>query len=273
MSFFKRAMASMGIGSAKIDTVLEGNSFRVGEEFNGKIYVKGGNVDQYINKITVKLMTYYLTEEIKRTVDDNDNEKEEIITERHNIVIDQVEFVEAFTVEAKQTLDFDFAFKIPEITPITLERQAVWIETDLDIASGIDSSDRDYIEILPHPYVQHIFDIFANIGFQLIECEQKYTSIDGRALPIVQEFKFKPTNFLHGEVDDVEIIFNLYNNGLEMLVEIDRKLRGIKGFFLECLDLDESVIRIRFDGERFENDNGEIQEEICNRIMQNAQVC
>jgi sporulation-control protein len=273
MSFFKRAMASMGIGSAKIDTVLEGNSFRVGEEFNGKIYVKGGNVDQYINKITVKLMTYYLTEEIKRTVDDNDNEKEEIITERHNIVIDQVEFVEAFTVEAKQTLDFDFSFKIPEITPITLERQAVWIETDLDIASGIDSSDRDYIEILPHPYAQHIFDIFANIGFQLIECEQKYTSIDGRALPIVQEFKFKPTNFLHGEVDDVEIIFNLYNNGLEMLAEIDRKLRGIKGFFLECLDLDESVIRIRFDRERFENDNGEIQEEICNRIMQNAQVC
>ncbi|WP_238917442.1 sporulation protein [Clostridium sp. YIM B02555] len=273
MSFFKRAMASMGIGSAKIDTVLEGNSFRVGEEFNGKIYVKGGNVDQYINKITVKLMTYYLTEEIKRTVDDNDNEKEEIITERHNIVIDQVEFVEAFTVEAKQTLDFDFSFKIPEITPITLERQAVWIETDLDIASGIDSSDRDYIEILPHPYAQHIFDIFAKIGFQLIECEQKYTNFDGRSLPIVQEFKFKPTNFLNGEVDDVEIIFNLYNNGLEMLVEIDRKLRGIKGFFLECLDLDESVIRIRFDGERFENDNGEIQEEICNRIMQNAQVC
>ena len=272
MSFFKRAMASMGIGSAKIDTILEGNSFRVGEEFSGKIYVKGGNVDQYINKITVKLMTYYMTEEIKRYVDDDDNEKEEIITERHDIIIDQIEFVESFTIEAKQTVDFDFSFKISEITPITLERQAVWIETDLDISSGIDSSDRDYIEILPHPYVQHIFDIFTNLGLELIECEQKYTAFDGRALPIVQEFKFKPTSFLHGEVDDIEIIFNLYNNGLEMLVEIDRKLRGIKGFFLECLDLDETVIRIKFDGESFENDNGEIQQEICNRIMQNAQV-
>ncbi|EKQ57623.1 MULTISPECIES: sporulation protein [unclassified Clostridium] len=272
MSFFKRAMATMGIGSAKIDTVLEGNSFRVGEEFNGKIYVKGGNVDQYINKITVKLMTYYLTEEIKRSVDDDNNEKEEIITERHNIIIDQIEFVESFTIEAKQTVDFDFSFKIPEITPITLERQAVWIETDLDISAGIDSSDRDYIEILPHPYVQHIFDILSDLGFQVIECEQKYTAFDGRALPIVQEFKFRPTSFLHGEVDDLEIIFNLCNHGLEMYVEIDRKLRGIKGFFLECLDLDESVIRIRFDGESFENDNGEIQEEICNRLIQKVQV-
>lgn len=272
MSFFKRAMATMGIGSAKIDTVLEGNSFRVGEEFNGKIYVKGGNVDQYINKITVKLMTYYMTEEIKRSVDDDNNEKEEIITERHDIIIDQVEFVESFTIEAKQTVDFDFSFKIPEITPITLERQAVWIETDLDISAGIDSSDRDYIEILPHPYVEHIFDILANVGFQLVECEQKYTNFDGRSLPIVQEFKFKPTSFLHGEVDDIEIIFNLCNNGLEMYVEIDRNLRGIKGFFLECLDLDESVIRIKLDGERFENDNGEIQDEICNRIMQYAQA-
>lgn len=272
MSFFKRAMASMGIGSAKIDTILEGNNFRVGEEFSGKIYVKGGNVDQYINKITVKLMTYYMTEEIKRYVDDDNNEKEEIITERHDVIIDKIEFVESFTIEAKQTVDFEFSFKIPEITPITLEREAVWIETDLDISSGVDSSDRDYIEILPHPYAQHIFDIFTNLGFELIECEQKYTDFDRRSLPIVQEFKFKPTSFLHGEVDDIEIIFNLYNHGLEILVEIDRKLRGIKGFFLECLDLDERVIRIEFDEESFENDNGEIQEEICNRIVQYAQV-
>jgi sporulation-control protein len=218
------------------------------------------------------LMTYYMTEEIKRYVDEENNEKEEIITERHDIIIDQIEFVESFTIEAKQTVDFDFSFKISEITPITLERQAVWIETDLDISSGIDSSDRDYIEILPHPYVQHIFDVFANLSFELVECEQKYTDIDRRSLPIVQEFKFKPTSFLHGEVDDIEIIFNVYNHGLEMLVEIDRKLRGVKGFFLECLDLDERVIRINFDGESLENDNGEIQEEICNRIMQNVQV-
>lgn len=79
-------------------------------------------------------------------------------------------------------------------------------------------------------------------------------------------------NYSTDKENDIEIIFNLCNNGLEMYVEIDRKLKGIKGFFLECLDLDERVIRIRFDGKSFENDNGEIQDEICNKIMQYAQA-
>lgn len=273
MSFFKRAMATMGIGSAKIDTVLEGDRFRAGEEIIGKIYVKGGNVDQDINKITIRLMTYYLTEEIERHVDDNNNEVEEFTTRKNDFQMDAIEFPKPFTIQAKQTVEFDFSFKIPDAAPITGDNEAVWIQTDLDIAAGVDSSDRDYIQLLPHPYIQYVYDILtSNLGFELVGFEQKYTNFNGRSLPIIQEIRFIPNSFLHGQLDDIEIIFNVTSYGLEMFIEIDRKLRGVRGIILESLDLDESVIRIKIDAQRFQNDNGQIEEEICNVLAHYAQA-
>lgn len=273
MSFFKRAMASMGVGSAKIDTVLNEDKFRAGDEFTGKIYVRGGSVEQHVNKIVVKLMTYYMTQEIKRYVDSDGDEREELIEVKHDLMLDKVEFNDSFDLQPKEDKDYDFAFRISDITPITFERKAVWIETELDIAGGIDSSDRDYIQILPHPYVQRIFDILTDkLGFRLSECEQKYTRFDGRSLPIVQEFEFKPTSFLHGQLDEIEIVFNLTSHGLEMFMEVDRKVKGFKGAILDALDLDESVHRIKIDAEDFENDNGEIEEKLCHKLTKYAQV-
>ena len=56
MSFFKKMMASVGIGAVKVDTVLNGMVSSPGGILEGVVHVKGGNVDQDIEDITIALM-------------------------------------------------------------------------------------------------------------------------------------------------------------------------------------------------------------------------
>lgn len=45
MSFFNKMLASVGIGSAQIDTKLEKDRLKPGEMISGIIEVRGGNVE------------------------------------------------------------------------------------------------------------------------------------------------------------------------------------------------------------------------------------
>ena len=45
---FTKLLASIGIGNAKIDTVVENEKICPGSELSGKIFVQGGGADQEI---------------------------------------------------------------------------------------------------------------------------------------------------------------------------------------------------------------------------------
>lgn len=44
MSFFKKLAASAGIGAAKVDTILEKNTYYPGQEVRGTVHAKGGKI-------------------------------------------------------------------------------------------------------------------------------------------------------------------------------------------------------------------------------------
>ena len=62
MSIFNKVLASVGIGSAKVDTVLEKNLYTAGETVYGKVVIQGGNTEQEIDSINLALKTKYLKE-------------------------------------------------------------------------------------------------------------------------------------------------------------------------------------------------------------------
>lgn len=62
MSLFNRMMAGVGVGAAKIDTLLERTSYSPGEEMRGAVRIYGGSVDQHIEGIDLSIMTYYIKE-------------------------------------------------------------------------------------------------------------------------------------------------------------------------------------------------------------------
>ena len=57
MSFFNKMLASVGIGSAKVDTKLEKSSYEAGEQIKGEVEIYGGNVEQQVNAIYLTIYT------------------------------------------------------------------------------------------------------------------------------------------------------------------------------------------------------------------------
>ncbi len=79
MSIFKKLLASVGIGAAKVDTRLYDELVIPGEMLNGEVYITGGDVSQEIDDIYLSVATQY-----KREVDDS-TVTEECVLIKYNL--------------------------------------------------------------------------------------------------------------------------------------------------------------------------------------------
>ena len=51
MSFFKKVLSSVGIGAAKVDTILLNESCEPGGELEATVMIQGGDIEQQIDSI------------------------------------------------------------------------------------------------------------------------------------------------------------------------------------------------------------------------------
>jgi sporulation-control protein len=234
MSLFNKVLASVGIGSATVDTKLLKDTLMPGEEVKGVVEVRGGNVDQKIDAIYLSLFTTYLKES---------DEKKFTATAK----IDQFRLNEPFFLQKKETKQIPFSFQMPIDTPLSMGRTKVWVTTGLDIKNAVDPTDKDYVKIIPNPLMDAVFKIINDLGFRLreAECEEAPYHLRKR-LPFVQEFEFVPiTGPYRGKLDEIELIFQPVSaTSTEIYMQIDRKARGLGGFLAEALDMDESHVRL-----------------------------
>lgn len=56
----------------------------------------------------------------------------------------------------------------------------------------------------------------------------------------VQEFEFAPGGNYRSYLDELEAVFFLQENHVEVMLEVDRRARGLGGLFAEALEMDES---------------------------------
>ncbi|MDX8361780.1 MULTISPECIES: sporulation protein [Bacillaceae] len=233
MSFFNKMFASIGIGSTTVDTKLYNDRLVAGEEVKGIVELTGGNVDQDIDSIYLSVKTTYIKEvndtKVNRQVD-----------------IGKFKINEPFTIKAGEAKEIPFSFELPIDTPVTMGKTKVWIQTGLDIKNAVDPSDKDYILVEPMPLTTAIFNSINELGFRLreVESEQAPYSMKGR-LPFIQEFEFFPTSGpFRGKLDELELVFfPQSHDSVEVLMEVDRRARGLGGFLAEALEMDESIIR------------------------------
>ncbi|UVI29175.1 sporulation protein [Paenibacillus spongiae] len=236
MSMFKRMLASVGIGAAKVDLMLHQDVVKAGDMISGIIRIEGGRVDQEVNDVYAFIMTRYLREQ-------NDTKREV------EAAVSKFLLAGKFTVKAEQVYEFPVSFQLPANTPVTMGRTPVWIQTGLDINETVDPKDQDRLEVRPHPHSAVILDAVSQLGFRLRKVDCEYAPNYGRTygLPFVQEFEFIPASQFRGQLDELEIVFYPDENGVDLLLQIDRKARGLAGFFSEALDTDERFVRLRFD--------------------------
>ena len=234
MSFFNKILASVGIGAATVDTKLQRSSYTAGAVVSGVIEIKGGNTEQQIDTIYLTLSTNYIKER-------NDTKYNE------TAIIKKVKVNEAFTIRANESHSIPFSFVLPADVPVTMGKTRVWIHTGLDIKNAVDPTDQDYIEVQPTPLAANILQSIEQLGFRLrkVDCEAASVRLR-RNYPFVQEFEFIPTNPTYRRrLDELEIIFlDQSDNYAEILIQVDRKARGLGSLLSEALDMDESFVRL-----------------------------
>ncbi|PWW05182.1 sporulation-control protein [Paenibacillus cellulosilyticus] len=234
MSLFNRIMASVGIGSAKVDTLLEKSSYYPGEEIRGVIRIYGGAVEQRIEGIDLAVMTYY-TREVNDTK----------VQEKAQLGV--VRATGAIQLRANEQKDVEFSFRLPVSTPLTVGRTPVFIQTTADIRSAVDPTDQDRIDVVATPAMRAVMQAVESLGFRLREVETIYAPrLGGSHSPFVQEWEYKPQSGAYrGRLDELEVVFlRQQGGGAELLLQIDRKAVGLFGHFAEAMEMDESFVRV-----------------------------
>jgi sporulation-control protein len=234
LSLFNKVLASVGIGAATVDTKLHKSTYTIGEKITGIVEIVGGNTVQQIDAIYLTLYTNYTKEVNDTKVTDN-------------AVLSHIQINEPFTIQENEKREIPFSFDLPSVVPVTVGQTRVWIHTGLDIKNAVDPTDKDFIDIQSTALASNVLTAVQNLGFRLrkVDNEQAPTSLRHR-MPIVQEFEFTPTNNTYRRhLDELEIIFlNQSAASVEILIQVDRRARGLGGFLSEALDMDESFVRL-----------------------------
>ncbi len=235
MSFLKKTLASFGIGSAKVDSVLQQEVLYPGQPVKFTIHVYGGSSAQDIDNIELKLCCRYI-EEVP------ENRNNELSQRKHRIhqtyVLADWSLPYSFTIHPGETRDFNVELEVPWNTPVTIGDAKVWLETGLDIAMALDPTDKDTLTVRPDPLMDGIFSELEEQGLRLrqVECE----AAKGFELPFVQEFEFVPTaGPFHGRWRELEIIAYRDKDSLQLWFDIDRHQRGLSGMLSNFLGLSE----------------------------------
>ncbi|MGF1722793.1 sporulation protein [Vibrio kyushuensis] len=234
MSFFKKTLASFGIGSAKVDSVLQQEVLLPGQGVNVTIHVYGGSSEQDIDNIELKLCCRYVEEVPVDQGEKGKGERTRRVNQTYTLANWSLPY--AFTIKPGEERDFNVELDVPLNTPVTIGDAKVWLETGLDISMAIDPTDKDILTVRPDPIMDGIFTALEEQGLRIrqVECE----AVKGFELPFVQEFEFVPTTGpYHGRWREVEIVAHHTGDAIKLWFEVDRNREGAKGMLASLLGL------------------------------------
>ncbi len=213
-----KLLASVGIGSAKVDTILSNDQVMPGTMLPGVIKIKGGDVAQDISGFNLALMTH-------AEVESGDHEF------GANLAIDQWRVADKMTIHPGEEKEIPFSVSIHPETPITAlqcsrNKCKVWIQTGLEIDMGLDASDNDYLTVLPTEAMSRFLQAMEQSGYYLFSADvekgylrgQGFESVSG----IYQELEFKP-NAGFSSIAEVEVSFVPAALKTHALLEIDKR--------------------------------------------------
>ncbi len=218
----------IGIGSAEIDTILETETVQPGDSITARIEIEGGSDDQEVDEIDLAIMTRYEVE-----TDEGSSYSTGKITE--------TELTDGFTINAGEERTIDpGSIQIPESTPPTIGKTQVWVYTGLDINLSVDPKDKDYLEVLPGPYMEALLEAVENLGFRRSSADNVKSRSFGPG-KFAQEFEYKPHSGPYSSrLDEIELFPVRQGERLEVVVEVDKRGGSLFG-------TDESHHRITID--------------------------
>ncbi|MGB2078847.1 MAG: sporulation protein [Vibrio sp.] len=231
MSFIKKTLASFGIGSARVDTILKHEALVPGQMLHVDVHVYGGASTQTIDNIEMKLCCQYVAE-----VKNREDRRQQGAFIKETYVLASWALPYAFEINPGQDKVFPVDLNVPWNTPSTVGDSKVWLETGLDIAHSLDPTDKDMLTVRPDPLLDGVFTALEDAGLRIrqVECEEA----TGFELPFVQEFEFVPVegDFL-GRWRHLEMIAYRNQSQLQLWFEVDREKSGDQGLMASLVGL------------------------------------
>lgn len=198
------SLASLGIGSATVDTKLFQSCIRPGEVLRGKTCIRGGRSRQTIDAIYLYLMIQY-----------SKGEKTE------SYPFEKFELAQSFVIEPDQESEIPFELQIPINLPRSTGHYPIYIKTGVDIPMAVDPTDRDRINVQPASLVSKLLTQVEQAGFVLYRVRNLYDS-NNQPHPFFQGYQFKPSGRFHGYVDQLNVYFDLTDADIYVDMEILR---------------------------------------------------
>ncbi|MGD6831812.1 sporulation protein [Sutcliffiella halmapala] len=264
MSLFTKLVASVGIGSAKVDTKLKKNYFMQGEVLEGVVEIIGGSTSQKIDAIHLKLMTLY------------GREGSNILT---NTVIHAHKLNDPFTIHAGERKEIPFTFRIPLETPITMQDPQtgknvppVWIATEADVKNAIDPKDKDYITIEPTEVHEKILDALRVLGLKFHQMESQKLPFNLKSEKLFgQQYEFVPTfGKYFKRLEEIEVYIFQGDEETTVLFDVDKRRKTPLSSIADTFNLDQNRGSVTFKNEQILHDRRSVSdkfEEIIDRVL------
>lgn len=131
---FEKILSSIGIGSAKVNTVLLEKKIERGKEIRGEVHIFGGKTEQKISKIYI-----HIDSEFHK--DDDDTTEFREVTEP----ILEIQITDMIDIKPLEEKVIPFSFFLPYYVPVTFGNQKITIQTEM------------YINFINHPVEDHDF--------------------------------------------------------------------------------------------------------------------
>jgi sporulation-control protein len=230
---FDKILSKVGIGNAKVNTLLHQSEVMRGELVTGEVHLTGGKVAQEVRQLYLDLFTSFEYE--------RDGRKS-----TQTFQLYRLHLSDAFTLDAGEEAIFDFELEIPVTAPVSIHRPSLHLVTGLDVAFAFDPKDRDPITVLPDPATAQILVAAEQIGFgHSHESGRCIEFANGSGVPYVQEFVFKPQqgSFVQ-RVEELEMLVISDGDIAQVILEIDRRNRGVGGWIADAMDMDERSVHL-----------------------------
>ncbi|MEF2098366.1 sporulation protein [Bacillus sp. CFBP9009] len=196
---FKKILASLGKGAATVDLQYDNRNYQAGDSIQGEVVIQGGEVEQKINQLTVRLMMNVVL-------------KQGSVSKE----VAHIPLVNRDCIHPKERKVIPFHYLLPTNIPISRGTVSYYLDTHLDIEGGVDRKDVDRLVIQSQKSISFIFNAMAQLGF-------RETANSGKLDQYGQEFAFFPTQQFMGQVNEVEMRFANEESGIRVWMEVDCK--------------------------------------------------
>ncbi|NYH55596.1 sporulation-control protein [Nocardiopsis arvandica] len=223
---FKRMLASVGIGGATVETVLDDDTVQPGGTVTGTLKVTGGRVAQTLEGISVGLRA-----NVEKEYEYEDSEGE---THSGEYTIDVIIAEQAVTeeeteLEPGQEFELPFELTVPMEAPVTAVGGAhvlegVGLNTRLHVDNALDRQDVDPLLIEPLPAQAAVLESLHALGFELRSVDLEKGEVPGtrQNLPFYQEFEYSAAGRYEG-LESLELTFLTDDDGVDAVLELDKK--------------------------------------------------